>query len=242
MSVVEHDIVEALKHSEVVNIQAAKDRALEVASGKKKLSPEKDMPMLRAAGVTPEQFATMVNIAKQKPAKETAARTYLKNESAYTAKVAERVAYEEESKRIAKEREAGLRALRGECGRLHELIRESRDAMAWLEKYFPDDEIHRLHSQRKDVVAKIRQQESIRDQKKLELHHIDQSLVRGTHFSSGGNLSPSDVTSMKERRVVLCDEIQKCHAAIEDLHKQHADIDKAIELHLCGGESQDSEI
>lgn len=245
MSVVEQDIqdiVEALKHSETLSIESVKQRALEVAQGKKKLNPEKDMPMLRAAGVSPEQFAHMVETASKIPAMRAAAHTCMKHEAAYTVKASERNEYIAETKRIIKEREDGERRLRSECGQLQALARESREAMAWLERHYPDDQIIGLHAKRKDVIQRIVQHETSMASSRRELNHIDQSLSRGINFAGGGStLSRDDIKSMTERRPFVCTEINKHSEAIEHLQKEQADIDRAIEQHLCGA-SQSADI
>lgn len=234
-------IAEQLRKSETMSIESVKKRARDIANGAK-LNQEKDLAMLRMAGVGIEQFEHMVETASKIPAMRAAAHTWMKHEAGYTAKVAERNKYEEETKRLIKERDQGLRALRSECGQLQALARESREAMAWLERHFPDDEIIGLHAKRKDVIRRIVQHETSMAHSRKELNHIDQSLSRGINFAGGGStLSRDDVKSMTERRPFVCTEINKHREAIEHLQKEQADIDRAIEQHLCGA-SQSADI
>jgi hypothetical protein len=46
---------------------------------------------------------------------------------------------------------------------------------------------------------------------------------------------------MTERRSFVCIEINKHFAAIEHLQKEQADIDRAIEQHLCGASESQQE-
>ncbi|MFN7877840.1 MAG: hypothetical protein ACK5PB_21155 [Pirellula sp.] len=232
-------IAEQLRKSETMSLESVKKRAREIANGAK-LNQEKDLAMLRMAGVSIEQFEQMVEMARQIPAMRAASHEWMKHEAAYTVKATERNEYVVETKRILKEREDGERRLRSECGQLQALARESREAMAWLEKHFPDDEIIGLHAKRKDVIQRIVQHETSMASSRRELNHIDQSLSRGINFAGGGStLSRNDIKSMNERRPVVCDQINKHREAIEHLQKEQADIDRAIEQHLCGASQTD---
>jgi hypothetical protein len=234
------NIAEQLRKSETMSLESVQKRARDIADGAK-LNQEKDLNMLRLAGVSIEQFVHMVNMARQIPAMRAAAHQYMKHEADYTAKANERAAYTVETKRIIKEREEGERRLRSQCGHLHALARESREAMAWLERYYPDDEILALHAKRKDVIAKIVKHEKSMADRRRELHDLDQSLSGGVRYIGGGELTRDDIAALNERRPVLCDEINSAMTLIDDLRKQQADIDRAIEQHLCGA-SQSSDI
>jgi hypothetical protein len=229
-------IAEQLRRSETMSLESVEKRARDIANGAK-LNQEKDLAMLRMAGVSIERFEQMVEMARQIPAMEAAAHVCMKHEAAYTAKATERNEYIAETKRIHKEREEGERRLRSECGQLQAMARESREAMAWLEKHYPDDEIIGLHAKRKDVIQRIVQHEASMAHHRRELNHIDQSLSRGVNFTGpGGELSRDDIKSMTERRPFVCAEINKHFAAIEHLRQEQAGIDRAIEQHLCGAD------